>query len=87
VIWSAESELLGALMEEFVEVSRSIPESLLKGEEAAEGLPFSSVDVPGAPCAFADGGIVWPLAGVETISESAAMQAAEKQAIRDRRAP
>jgi hypothetical protein len=87
VIWSAESDLLGAVLEELVEASRSLPDWSPKGEEAEEGLPFSSVEVPAAFCVVADAGVAWPFAGIAAIKKSAAMAAAEKQATRYRRAP
>lgn len=84
MIWSAESGVCCATMEEFIEALLSIPESAPNGEEAVEALPLSSVDVPAGLCIVGGAGITWPFAGIAAIKENPARHAAKKQATRDR---
>ena len=78
------------MTEGVVEASRSIPESSLKGDDSLGvlgALPSSPVEAPAPLGIVAVVGIACPFAEAAAIEESAAMHAAEKQAIRDRRAP
>src|ERR1700691_1165997 len=86
-IWSAERGAFCAVIRELVWVSLFIPESSRKGDESVDALPLSSAVAPAVLWVVPGTGMDWPFAGAPASKENAAMPAAKKQAIRERRVP